>query len=94
MFNKHSYLRKSLLMSLTRKSLLYIQRCSRNFVLTKKFILIILCSLFITCILFINKKNELCDPTEHLWWFCSWPDPAKTVCSWDDHFPTISKQIR
>jgi hypothetical protein len=42
---------------------------------------------------FINKRNQWCDPAQPLWWFCPWPGP-ETVCSWDEHFPTINGKIR
>ncbi|CAF0998345.1 unnamed protein product [Rotaria sordida] len=40
-----------------------------------------------------NKNKQWCDPGKPLWWFCPWPD-ARTICSWDDHFPITDQQIR
>jgi hypothetical protein len=87
MFNKHHYIRKSLPMSFSKQ-------CFRNIFLIKKYFLIIIIFFFIILILFLNQKNRLCDPTQPLWWFCPWPDPQETVCSWDQHFPKLNEKIR
>jgi len=93
-FNKHNYIRKISTMSFNRIYIPYIQQCFRNLSLVKRILLGITLLLFTIYIIFINQKNQLCDPGEHLWWFCPWPDPQTTVCSWDDHFPMIQEQIR
>lgn len=93
-FNKHNYIRKTCPMSLNRIYISYIQQCFRNLSLSKIIFSIILSLLLIIYILFFNQKNQLCNPAAHLSWFCPWPDPQTTVCSWDDHFPITPGQIR
>ncbi len=91
---KYNYFRKSSLMSFSRKFLLYIQSYFRNILSMKKYLLILIIFFSIIFILFLHQKNQFCDPTEHLWWFCSWPDPQETVCPWDQHFPALNEKIR
>ncbi len=94
MFNKYNYIRKSSRMSFNRILILSPQQWFRNLSLIKIILLIITFLLFIIYYLFFYQKILLCDPTKHLWWFCSWPDPQTTVCTWDEHFPRPREQIR
>jgi hypothetical protein len=81
-------------MSLTKICIYFYPQRFRPFILLKIILLIIITSLCIICIIFINKKDQLCDPTQHLDWFCSWPDPKTTVCTWDEHFPIKTDPTR
>ena len=49
--------------------------------------------LLIILIIFVNEKHQLCDPKEHLAWFCPWPDPDLTICKWNEHFPKPLEQL-
>ncbi len=94
MFHKENYIRKSSSMSFMKKCICYLQQRSRSLSSLKIIILIIISFILLIYFVFFNSTNQLCDPTKHLSWFCSWPDPETTVCSWENHFPTISKKIR
>ncbi|CAF1544451.1 unnamed protein product, partial [Adineta steineri] len=72
----------------------YFQQRIRILSLCRMIILIPFILLFVMYILYSNRTNQLCDPAKPLWWFCSWPDPQTTVCTWNNHFPTITEQIR
>jgi hypothetical protein len=93
-FNKSNPIRKTSVMSFNRICISYIQQRFRNLSLIKIILLIIIFLLLIIYILFFNQKSQLCDPSQHLWWFCPWPDPQTTVCSWDEHFPMMKKRIQ
>jgi hypothetical protein len=94
MYYKENCIRRNSRMSLAKFCISFLPQRFRPLSLLKIILLIIVCSLLLLYIVFINKESQLCDPTEHLNWFCSWPDPETTVCSWDDHFPARTNQIR
>lgn len=94
MFNRYNYSRKHFPMSFNRKCSSYIQQYFRNNLFKKSIFLIIICLLLLISLLYFNKKTQLCNPEEHLWWFCPWPDSKTTVCAWDEHFPIKPEQIR
>ncbi|UJR29866.1 hypothetical protein I4U23_017414 [Adineta vaga] len=66
----------------------------RSLSLLKISILSIVSVLCVISLLTFYPLERICDPAEHLSWFCSWPDPQTTVCSWDDHFPTLTETSR
>ncbi|CAF0998422.1 unnamed protein product [Rotaria sordida] len=94
MFYKYNYMKKNSIMFFTKICISYILQRFRTLSLLKLIILIIIIFLFSIYILFFNKNHQLCDPAEQLSWFCPWPDPQTTVCTWDDHFPTITERVR
>jgi hypothetical protein len=93
MYYKENSIRKTSPIYIIKILISCIQQRLRTLSLSK-LIFIIISTLCLTYIIFINKKDQLCDPTDHLYWFCPWPDPKTTVCNWDDHFTTKSDQTR
>jgi hypothetical protein len=80
-------------MSIIRLYITCLRQRIRSLSQVKIILLIFILFLIIFHNQFFNKKDRWCDPAKPLWWFCSWPGP-ETVCSWDEHFPTLNPKIR
>jgi hypothetical protein len=83
---------KYIIMSIIRKYLSYIRqrfRLSSIKIILLTFILI----LIILYTQLFNKKDQWCDPTKPLWWFCPWPGD-ETICSWHQHFAMGEEKTR
>jgi hypothetical protein len=81
-------------MSIIRIYIPYFRQPIRLLLSIKIILLILILFIILYNTKFFNKQNQWCDPEKHLWWFCPWPDPQTTVCTWDQHFPTINNQIQ
>jgi len=82
-------------MKLLNRRSCYYSPLSRNYISLNKLWMLLLTILFIVVYLIcFNENFEFCNPGEALWWFCPWPDPKTTVCSWDKHFPLINPKHR
>lgn len=85
--------------SIIKEFRLFLKRISmhrsfrHNSLLKKLIFFLIFVILFVLLTLF-NHRNQLCNPEEALWWFCPWPDPKTSVCSWDNHFPSLKPSKR
>jgi hypothetical protein len=93
MYYKENFIGRNSPMFSTKLCISFLQKRFRSLSLFR-LILIIGSSLLLLYLIFLYKKDELCDPTDHLYWFCPWPDPKTTVCSWNDHFSIKEEQIR
>jgi hypothetical protein len=80
-------------MPIIRIYISYLRQCIRLFSSVKIILLILILFFLIFHKQVFNKKDRWCDPEKPLWWFCSWPGP-ETICSWDQHFPTINGKNR
>jgi hypothetical protein len=93
MIYKDNYIRKQSTMSNIKFCIYFIQQRFRSLSLVKMILLIIFTFLFLIYFFIFHREKPWCDPEQHLYWFCSWPDPETTTCSYQDHFPTTSEAV-
>lgn len=65
----------------------------RKCLLRKTLLFLLFFVLLVVLLIILIPRDELCDPKEHLSWFCPWPDPDLTVCKWNEHFPKSVEQL-